>query len=73
LNKLGIPACWLDFTCKTGKIVAADDSENSSNQVQDSNPRPVVTVPLDDISTGKFLCIGIIYAHPGALMSTASG
>ena len=33
----------------------------------------VVTDPLDDKATGKFSCIGIIYAHPEALMSTASG
>ena len=46
-----------------GKTIAADNSENSSNEVEDSNPRPVVTVPLDDIVTGKFSCIGIIYAH----------
>ena len=43
------PAYWLDFTCKTEKTIAADDSENSSNEIEDSNPRPVVIVPLDDI------------------------
>ena len=40
---------------KTEKTIAADDSENSSNEIEDSNPRPVVIVPLDDIAnTGKF-------------------
>jgi len=59
---------WL--TCKTGQTIAADDSVDSSNEVEDSNPRPVVNVPLEDIATGKF---SLVYAHPEALMSTASG
>jgi len=69
LNKLGIPACWLDFTCMTGQTIAAD-SDNSSDEVEGSNPRPVVNVPLEDIAAGKY---SLVYAHPEALMSTASG
>jgi len=55
LNKLGIPACWLDFTCKTGKTIVADDSENSSNEVKDSNPRKEGSFYVDEVDEAHML------------------
>ena len=69
-------ACYVNFECK-GAVTALhvvdkefNDSEDSDDEVDESDGRLETTVSLEDIEKGKYQ---LVYAHPEALISTRRG
>ncbi|XP_053405620.1 putative ATP-dependent DNA helicase Q1 [Mercenaria mercenaria] len=71
LQKLGISACAVDYTCSTAQTTDSDqddDDDDGDDDERDCNL--LIDVPIENVSKGGY---SLIYAHPEALLSTKAG